>query len=216
MPVTLVLRRSMDQSPFRRLLLGLVEAPKARSLILGSGYIWEPPPEGKYHVLDDELGRAIQDGCSGGEVTLIAGMLRGGKWLNYYENFVRGLSQRHPNVVSLVAPRKNWHAKVAIRHDQGQVPIAALVGSSNLTGPAYKEPHKNWNYECDTLIWPDAPALNEYFRGLLRGFPEDHLSRLDLILDPAGRQPSEAQQIEHLRAEVLVAGLKPFKPRAEE
>ena len=215
MPVTLVLRHRRDQSPFRRLLLGLVTAPGASSVILGSGYIWEPSPPCSYRVLPDQLGTAIANGCANGEVTLIAGKLTRAKWLTYYTNFAAGLSQIHPRVVPLYAPRKNWHAKLAIRHDAGHIPIAALVGSSNLTGPAFAEPYATWNYECDALIWPEDPSLTQYFRDLLRDFPDDHVSRLDLILDPVVRQPTEAEQLEHLRAQVLTSGLEPYRQKQE-
>jgi hypothetical protein len=213
MPVTLVLRHRSDLSPFRRLLLGLITAPGARSVLIGSGYIWEPSPPCSYRILADQLGAAIASGCAGGEVTLIAGKLTRAKWLTYYENFIRGLRQLHPEVIALYARRKNWHAKIAIRHDAGQLPIAALVGSSNLTGPAFAEPHARWNYECDALIWPEDRALTQYFRDLLRDFPDEHVSRLDLILDPAVVQPTEAQQIKHLREQVLTADLEPHRPR---
>lgn len=208
MPVTLVLRHRKDQSPFRRLLLGLVAAPGADSLIIGSGYIWEPSPPFTYAILADQLGAAIANGCAAGEVTTIAGKLTIAKWRAYYANFVNGLRQVHPHVVPLFAPRRNWHAKIAIRHDSGAAPIAALVGSSNLTGPAFAEPHLAWNYECDALIWQDTPVLTSYFRDLLRDLPDDRVSRMDLILDPKVEQPTEVQQLEHLRTQILTSGVK--------
>ncbi|RME56753.1 hypothetical protein D6779_10040, partial [Candidatus Parcubacteria bacterium] len=68
----------------------------------------------------------------GQEIITVAGKLDG-FWLEHYQNFVRRLRQAGLQVKAYVAPRKNWHAKIAIRIRNEQ-PIAAIIGSSNLTG----------------------------------------------------------------------------------
>jgi hypothetical protein len=54
----------------------------------------------------------------------------------------------------------SWHAKVAMRLIDDK-PIAALIGSSNATVPAYSETSTGpWHYECDVLMWLDKPEYN--------------------------------------------------------
>jgi len=59
-----------------------------------------------------------------------------------------------------------WHAKIALRVIDDQ-PIAAIIGSSNITRPPYCErPYlraSTWNYECDVLIWTDQVEYNATF-----------------------------------------------------
>ena len=64
----------------------------------------------------------------------------------------------------LIAPERDWHAKIAVRFDKSGQLRAAIVGSSNLTDPAFGARRWTWNYECDVTIWTGDPALDQYFR----------------------------------------------------
>lgn|GEM_PF-4702965 len=47
----------------------------------------------------------------------------------------------------------NWHAKILIVLDDTNTPLAGIIGSSNLTIPAYGEMYSYFNYESDVMIF---------------------------------------------------------------
>jgi hypothetical protein len=156
MPLLITLRRDLNSSPFRRQLERLCAAPGGADMVLCSGYIWEP--DYGYSVLSDDLLRVIAEGIGTNQVMTIAGKFdsRGPiNWLQHYRNFCARLKEAGVRVSAVVAPTRNWHAKIAMRMDATGSPLAAIVGSSNLTGPAYGEGRESWNYECDVTIWRD-------------------------------------------------------------
>jgi phosphatidylserine/phosphatidylglycerophosphate/cardiolipin synthase-like enzyme len=169
--------------------------PGGGDLLLCSGYIYEP--SAGYSLLDDELRDAIVAGTAGATVRTIAGKLEKSgpmDWLQFYRNFVNGLRTSGVQVQALIAPKRNWHAKVAIRFDRGNTPVAAIVGSSNLTGPAYGENRRNWNYESDVTIWLPSVGLQQYFEQPA-GDPYEQIA---VQLAENVRQPSEAERIKVL------------------
>jgi hypothetical protein len=200
LPVRVTLRTAKDFSPFREMLHRLIRLPEGDDLVLCSGYIWEPPSTSKdYKILDDELLDALQSGCDGKEITTIAGKLDE-QWLSHYKNFVRRLRQAGIQVKPYFAPKRNWHAKIAIRLKQGE-PIATIIGSSNLTGPAYGENRYTWNFESDVVIWRNFPALNNAFRA---PFQTDTLfGDMQLIVDPEIRQLNEEQQLNRIYRDTM-------------
>jgi hypothetical protein len=205
MPVRLTLRSNKDFSPFREMLKWLIEAPVGDSMLLCSGYIWEP--RWGYRVLDDELLVSIKKGCTSGKIVTVAGKLENEMWRDFYGNFVHRLRSSGVSLESYVAPEHNWHAKIAMRLKE-DVPVAAIVGSSNLTGPAYRLDPENWNFEGDVLIWKPDPALDTYFRRPFR--TQSQLGDIHLILDPSVRQPDEEAQMIALFKDVMHSELSEF------
>jgi|GEM_PF-2316028 len=208
MPVRVTLRTKKDFSPFRVLLKKLIELQDGDSVILCSGYIQDiirAQSSRAYSISEDELVNYLKRGCVSGKVLTIAGKLKSyGKtkqptWYTQYENFIRNLQSNGLRVEAWSAPNKNWHAKIAIRL-KGKTPIAAIIGSSNLTRPAYGIPNSNppissfvnWNFEGDVLIWSDA-KYNAVFKENIeevRGIGD-----MVLTLDPEVEQPDEQQQL---------------------
>jgi hypothetical protein len=116
-------------------------------------------------------------------------------WFQYYRNFVGALAAAGVRVDAFVAPRLNWHAKVAVRLDNGGMAAAAIVGSSNLTGPAYRESGGNWNYECDVTLWRSELSLDAHFRVPP---PSDPFEQMIAVLDPNVDQRDEAERLRML------------------
>jgi hypothetical protein len=105
------------------------------------------------------LQNAITNGLN--EIITIAGKFdRRGRywsWEAKYHEFVRKLRQL-PNVNIHPITEKNWHAKVSIRINKGK-PIAAIIGSSNLTTNAYGL-FNRFNHECDVVLWENKRRYN--------------------------------------------------------
>lgn len=206
MPIKITLRTGSAQSPYRRLLEKLLTSPVGDSALLCSGYIWQPD-KGDYNVLDDGLRSTILAGCASGRLTTVAGKFHPDRYREYYRNFVSDLRSNGLKVLAFEAPKKNWHAKIAIRLSGGN-PVAALIGSSNLTGPAYGEGRKNWNYECDVLIWKPSKSANAHFLEDGLNLPFGHF---ETILAPDVNQLDEAGQLQAIHSDIINSGLGAFE-----
>jgi hypothetical protein len=205
LPLKITLRKDKKSSPFRQMLNMLLQSPAGDSAILCSGYIWQPAGN-CYNILDDGLRSAIVSGCSGGTLTTVAGKFSYSYYKDYYRRFIRDLRSNGVNVDPYYAPKKNWHAKIAVRMS-GNRPVAALVGSSNLTGPAYGV-NRNWNFEADVLIWTEEGKQTEFFRD--DGLNQD-LGKFEAILDPGFTQLDEKDQLMGIYKDVMDAELVRFE-----
>lgn len=207
MPVRVTLRTGRDSSPFRVLLRKLIELPDGDSVVLCSGYIQEVDPSintRSYNLSEDQLLASLKKGCHNGKVTTVAGKLKHygkspSQWEKKYTLFIQHLKAAGLNVEAWSAPKKNWHAKIAIRL-KNDTPIAILLGSSNLTRPAFGIDNypprfnvfKEWNFEGDVLIWDD-PHYNGIFKEPID--PQQRIGDMVLVLDREVRQPDEQQQL---------------------
>jgi len=200
MPVKIVLRKRYDFSPFRRILNLLLQAPLGDTVLLCSGYIWQPSR--RYNILNDGLRNAILNGCANGELITVAGKFNPGYYSNFYHNFINDL-RRNIKVRAYYAPRKNWHAKVALRLANNR-PVAGIIGSSNLTRPAYGENWRNWNYEADVLIWIPG-ILTNYFQQ--DDIPIE-VGKIELILNPDIDQPNEESQLQSIYDDIMGSELE--------
>jgi hypothetical protein len=134
------------------------------SLILASGFFQEDP-EKDYSILDDRLLDAL---LSNEIITdiLAVGAMRSPAPFN---EFCKKLDENWEG--TLTTNRKsNWHAKIAMKLKSRlvdtdkieKIPVCAIIGSSNLTRPAYGiagdipenvTSRLNFNYECDVVIF---------------------------------------------------------------
>ena len=152
------------------MLVGLCRFTGAGDLILCTGYVWEDAIG--YSVLHDDLLASIGQGIGQSQVRLVAGKFGDDSkwpyWETKYRTFFNRLRQAGINATAFIAPGRNWHAKIALRLDKTGKPIAGIVGSSNLTGPAYREKYSNWNYEADVVLWKPTADLDTYFHGFFQ------------------------------------------------
>jgi len=171
-------------------------------LILASGFfqqgLWG------YEILADALLGAITNGRSGIKTVDVIGAMAGhGAWLGGFNRFVQRLRNVHQFAVTArIARTRKWHAKIAMRLDEG-APTAAIIGSSNLTRPSYAVApvvnNQGWNYECDVTLWKNK-ELNKVFRDVDE-IPDDRWI-IAAIRDPKIRQPTEAKKLQQLFAQV--------------
>jgi hypothetical protein len=134
------------------------------SLILASGFFQEDP-EKDYSILDDRLLAAIRSNENITEIQAIGAMSSPAP----FNEFCNKLSENWGG--TLIRKRKsNWHAKIGMKLKSRlvdtdkieKIPVCALIGSSNLTRPAYGiagdippnvTSRLNFNYECDVMIF---------------------------------------------------------------
>lgn len=195
----------------------MTEIPRTNRLLLCSGYISEGNYSTLMHPPHTSFIDAIHKGCSGegSEVVTIAGRFFG-PWGSrpamMYEQFVRRLRSHGIKVTPHAAPRRNWHARVAMKL-KDETPIAAIIGSSNLTQPAFREDYSGYNHECDVVLWRNDPALDKYFgKEIVRSRrSDDPFSPIEVIFNRETGQPDEGQRLEALYREIMGMGqLEPF------
>lgn len=185
MGLMITLRTDRDLSYFRQNLLNIINLPTINKLVLCSGYISESD---YYSVLDDGLLQAIAN--RNVDVTAVAGMMS----YNYREKyilFINKLRDNNINVNPYIAKNKRWHAKIAIVL-KNERPIAGIIGSSNLTGPAFRENWGRFNHEADVLIWIDQSRYDKYFQENTKRDVRDPLGPIFSIIndkiDPLNEQ----------------------------
>jgi hypothetical protein len=168
LPFKLALRTDHKLSPFKRYVREIITAAGPggvdSGLLICNAY-WKnvlPETTGKTDTL-----ALIDLHCSGGFVKTLAS--RKGHPAHVtrfpdYVAFVANLTSRltKVTVTGHIAPKTFWHAKVAMRIING-VPIAAVIGSSNMTHPAYSDLNRGFNHEADVLIWVNDQSLNMHF-----------------------------------------------------
>ena len=156
MGIIIIFRKSSNRNLFREYLHRLISLD-GEKLIISSGFI----AEGKFSLLNPNnmlphLNAAVGRGLS--KIIFIAGKF------NTY--FGRGYRTKFDDLIDKLVvlfgsriikiSQDRWHAKISIRILKGE-PIAAIVGSSNLTTTAYGiGMGKNWNKECDVIIWDNS------------------------------------------------------------
>jgi hypothetical protein len=165
MGIWITLRQNNEKSFFRDNLLGMISNDKeldGNRLILASGYFseYEKYP---YSIFEDDLDDAIRDNDEIKEINVI-GSKGSETSFNLFCNKIESLGR---SFIKIRHPQSNWHAKIAMKLKpetegmRGTIPICAIVGSSNLTRPAYgitPRPENvntevKFNYECDVLIF---------------------------------------------------------------
>lgn len=194
MGARIFLRTNGKDSRFRIYLNRLIRATHGDSLLLCSGYISDIPS------MHQDIADSIKLGCApSGTVTLIAGKFPqstsddfDAEWearFIKFASFLKAeLSSTGITLKVMVAPSRNWHAKIAIKIN-GASPVIALLGSSNLTGPAYLTGIQKWNYESDTLLW-DEDIIGA---GMLHSTASSDEVELDMIVRPGSTRTEKSE-----------------------
>lgn len=161
MGLMILFRKTGNTNPFREALHNLIQL-RGEKLIITSGYI----SEGTFSLLENRnmlpfLNVAENNGLK--EIILAAGKFsRYPEWIERYRNFVRRLDHSvGPKINVKPYLFQNWHAKVSLKI-LNRTPIAAIIGSSNLTSTAYGLNRNNFNRECDVVIWNNNFVTNEF------------------------------------------------------
>ncbi|MCK8664879.1 hypothetical protein M1M11_08275 [Pseudomonas azerbaijanoccidens] len=194
MGARIFLRTNGENSRFKVCLNRLICSAHGDSLLLCSGYISDIP------LIQKDIVESIKIGCApSGTVTLVAGKFSqstGNKfaidWEAKFKKFAsflkEELSSTGIHLKVMMAPNRNWHAKIALKIN-GTTPVIALLGSSNLTGPAYMTGIDAWNYESDTLLW-DEDIVGP---GILHSTASSDEVELDMIVRPGSIRTEKSE-----------------------
>lgn len=162
--ITISLRTDANLSYFRRNLLKILDYPNFTKVIISSGYFQEDLYY--YNILNDGILSSILGNPNYGKIEyiIIAGKFNkpSDPWKSGFDNFLRNLRLNGVNFRAYTERRGKWHAKIVIGIEQNK-PKALLLGSSNLTRPAFNELYANFNVEADILLLIDEQKLIDSF-----------------------------------------------------
>jgi len=208
MGLWITLRQNLEESFFRQHLLNLVSNQiSGNYLFLASGYF----NSRNYPILDDHLLEAIQDGNLT-DIVVIGAMNSSSAAFNAFWNKLD--TEWDGNVIPKKIKGNNWHAKIAMKLESNnteKVPVCSIIGSSNLTRPAYGIPNEppeapeftRFNHECDVVIFTNdwfgktPNQLSNFFPG----FKDQDLGSIYFPDLPKGC-PNELDQMKKLLKEI--------------
>lgn len=153
MPIAIIFRKQLSVNNFRDMVIGALNSGCGDNAIICSGYFQEAlGVRGTSYRASQEPG--FIQALTRNEIALITVGIYNSSWKTSYVNFRDSLRMAGVNVAARYVRDLRWHAKVFIL-SHGQDPIFGIVGSSNITRPAFGT-IKDFNYECDVVIWPKS------------------------------------------------------------
>lgn len=191
MGLWITLRQNRENSYFRQHLLNMIsDRIEGDTLILAYGYFQEEDPlqnPEKYSTSEDLLIDAIIKNKKIQEIRVIGAKGSSGPFTRFCTKLQ---NQWKRTVTPQEIKSKNWHAKIAMKFksvtkNDGSVeksPVCAIIGSSNLTRPAYGtslfkprpeiSKFTRFNHECDVVIFVNEDIVQDNLTdGQSRVFP---------------------------------------------
>lgn len=162
MTVKLIMRTASAPNLFRDWMMYALGCNQISKVVICSGFFQEYLPLHRY-----ALSRDIQfvNALKGVEVITVGVYSR--PWLTTYKDFIRELQNQGVIVQAYRTLRLKWHAKIFIAYS-GDEPVFAIIGSSNMTRPAFAAPavvQGDYNYEADLVLWNSyKKKVNSYFK----------------------------------------------------
>lgn len=162
MSIAIILRNQMVPNIFRNLLLSGIQLPNLTEVIFCSGFFQESR-RSTYNVsLEGGLAHSL---CNSKAKVITVGV-HSHTWRQSFDNFNKALITAGANVTIRKVRSDKWHAKVFIASTKNG-PVFSLIGSSNMTRPAFST-SKPFNYEADVALWvPQAKGVSTAIRNVL-------------------------------------------------
>ncbi len=167
--IAIVLRKSGNINRFRRVILGSLKTSAIDEALLCSGFFQD---DTKYSA-GTEFDLIPHRMCSPLSLTVLG--LYSYSWKTHYTTFISQIRLANPCPCVAVIPKRvpgmRWHAKVFVAKSAGQ-PVVSVIGSSNVTRRAFGE-FKEFNYECDVILWDERHLAIDSMVNNALGDPED-------------------------------------------
>lgn len=162
MTVKLIMRTASSPNLFRDWMMYALRCKQVSKVVICSGFFQEYLPLHQYALSRDvEFVNALK----GVEVITVGVYSK--PWLATYQAFIHGLQRQGVIVQAYHTRRLKWHAKIFIAYS-GDEPVFAIIGSSNMTRPAFAAPtvvRGDYNYEADVILWNSYKKKeNSYFK----------------------------------------------------
>ncbi len=161
MPIAILLRRDTAKNIFRNVIINTISAGGVDEVLICSGFFQENRRSSYRATLEGGLGASL----ASSKIKCTTVGIHNYQWMQSYRDFKAGLIAAGVNAHCKYRKGTKWHAKVFIAL-HGGVPRVGIIGSSNITRPAFSTTSP-FNRECDVVLWSEntssAPALDEAF-----------------------------------------------------
>lgn len=143
-----VLRQRHMPNHFRQFLLAALNSGQVDRAIVCSGFFQERQ---NYALSTDT---DFTNALINNSISLVTLGIHNYQWRFEYDAACVNLFNCGVNISSFISRRYHWHGKIFIAYT-GNIPVFAIVGSSNMTNPAFGgNPGPNgYNYEADVIFW---------------------------------------------------------------
>ena len=165
--IAIILRTAVTPNWFQQAIVSAVGFPPFERALLCSGFFQEG--SGGY-LASNTLVNGSHFNARAAHMDLTVVGTYNSYGLHPFTAFIASVrAKTRPQYLTLRKRKTDrWHAKVFIAWESG-VPAFAVIGSSNITRPAF-DTTSPFNFECDVIIWntscPNAIALAEQlFKG---------------------------------------------------
>gem|GEM_PF-4156382 len=186
----------------------MLSYPGFTKVVICSGYFQESYNGSSYSILNDGILSTILANPNHCNIEYI---IVGGKfnnatdpWKLSFNCFLSALKSNRINFKAYINPRGKWHAKISIGIE-GNVPKTILLGSSNISRPAFGEPFADFNYEADIFLLANEPKLESHFN-LNDTASQNPLSQIIAELRPEIKQANLEERIQSIANEFLEGG----------
>ncbi|HBY5154950.1 phospholipase D family protein [Klebsiella pneumoniae] len=162
MSIAIILRNQMAPNIFRDLLLRGIKLPNLTEIIFCSGF-YQESGNSNYNV---SLEGGLAHSLSNSRAKVITVGVHSYAWRQSFVDFNKALTTAGVNVTTRKVRGDKWHAKVFIASTKNG-PVFSLIGSSNMTRPAFST-SKPFNYEADVALWvPQAKGVSTAIQSVL-------------------------------------------------
>jgi hypothetical protein len=160
--IAIILRNKKTPNLFRNLLLSAIRIPNLTEIIICSGFYQEGRNSSYRASLEGGLAHLLA--VSGAKVVTVG--IHSYSWRQSFHDFNKALKSAGVNLDIRNVRGDKWHSKVLIASTTNG-PVFSLIGSSNITRPAFSTT-KPFNYETDVALWvPQAKGVNAAIQAVL-------------------------------------------------
>ena len=195
--IAIALRTDENISYFRRNLISILSYQSFTQVIICSGYFQENYDGGTYQILNNGILSTIlaNPNYANIEYIIVGGKFSSptDKWKISFNKFLSGLKSNRIKFKAFVDPNGKWHAKIAVGIEN-KIPKTVLIGSSNMSRPAFDEPYRFFNIEADILLLANESKLKNHFN-LEETANQNPLSQIVADLSPGVDQANLESRI---------------------
>jgi hypothetical protein len=164
MGIRLILRTKVRPNLFSKILIDTACSNIGDEILICSGFFQE---DGKYPALGQD---GFVSKFKNANKKIITIGIHNNSWRSRYINFVNTFRKAGIPIRGLIKKGFHWHAKVYLLY-LNSIPIFGIIGSSNITRPAFDDTSP-FNIEADVILWNDDITINNII--------EKHFSDIDI------------------------------------
>lgn len=170
MKVAIFLRKQAASNRFRDIILDTLSDLSIDSAVLCSGFFQED------HVFSASKDFNFSWRCPNHPLELTFVGIHNSRWKPQYDRFIGTIKKNNGNncikIRQKTAGSYKWHAKIFIAASCN-APKLAIIGSSNITRPAFDLTYP-FNFECDVLLWDPSSNINRPLETLFKKSEDRH------------------------------------------